>query len=300
MLGLRHILHPLRSVKSAYSRANRSLYGLLARRQARGIRRGRRDRCWCGGELLPFKWHPSYGVCACCESYVNRIPPSAEALAQLYSLNSYWVVRQKAHGFPPIATRAELYLADGRVEFWLKLVERYAPDKSRALEVGCAPGVLLAILRDRGLTCLGVEPSEETAAWVRDRYGVDVRTGLFPEMDLPACDLFLAFDVLEHSSDPLRFMKGASDLLSPGGIAIIQTAIDRYDYVPPFGDRFDGFDDVEHLFLFTDRAMSELAARSHLDVVSLGERLWLLGEVAIFRKPVMTAPGNSQSAQVTT
>ena len=125
---------------------------------------------------------------------------------------------------------------------------------------------------------------------------VDVRTGLFLETGLPPCDLFLTSDALENSSDPLRFMKGASDLLSPGGVAVIQTAIDRYDHVPPFGDRFDGFDDVEHLFLFTDRAMCELAARSHLDVVSLEERLWLLGEVAIFRKPVMTAPGNSQPA----
>lgn len=43
--------------------------------------------------------------------------------------------------------------------------------------------------------------------------------------------------------------------------------------------------------------MSELAARWHLDVVSLEERLWLLGEVAIFRKPVMTAPGNSQAVR---
>ena len=286
MLRLRHILHPLRFAESVYRRVSQAAYSFLAKRRFRNIRRGQRDCCWCGGELLPFRWHPSYGVCARCGSYVNRIPPTPEGLNQLYSLNSYWVLRQKAQGFPPIATRAALYLADGRVEFWLKLIERYAPDKSHAIEVGCAPGILLARLRERRLTCLGVEPSEETAAWVREKYRIDVRTGLFPEIDLPSCDLFLAFDVLEHSHDPLLFMRKASDLLTPGGVAIIQTAIDRYDYVPPFGDRFDGFDELEHLFLFTDRAMSELAARSHLDVVSLEERLWLLGEVAVFRKPV--------------
>ena len=134
----------------------------------------------------------------------------------MYGLNSYWVVRQKAHGFPPIVNRAELYLADGRVEFWLKLIDAYAPDKMCVIEVGCAPGVLLAMLRDHGRTCLGVEPAEETAAWVRKKYHVDVRTGLFPDMDLPACDLFLAFDVLEHSSDPLMFMEGASGFAQPG------------------------------------------------------------------------------------
>ncbi len=252
----------------------------------RGIQRTHRSRCWCAGNLSPFKWHGSYGVCSDCGSYVNRCPPSPEGLIQLYSLASYWIFRQKAHGFPPIAKRGELYVTDGRVDFWLSLIEKYASGSSEVIEVGCAPGVLLAMLRDRGFKCLGVEPSEDTAAWIREKYRVDVRTGLFPDIELPACNLFLAFDVLEHSCDPLMFMKKVSDLLIPGGVAIIQTAIDRYDFTPPFGDRFsDGFDDVEHLFLFTDRAISELASRCDLEVVSLEERLWVLGEFAILRKP---------------
>ncbi len=50
-------------------------------------------------------------------------------------------------------------------------------------------------------------------------------------------------------------MKDAAQLLSYGGIAIIQTPID-YDYEPPFGERFDAaFDDVEHIHVFVDRVM---------------------------------------------
>lgn len=254
---------------------------------ARTIPRTQRDHCWCGGDLLPFGWHKSYGICSRCAGYAHRFPPSNEGFVQLYrSMDSYWVLLQKAYGFPSIKTRAQLYLNDGRVEFWLKLIEKYAPGASQVIEVGCAPGVLLGLLRERGTRCVGVEPSEDTAAWIRETYRVDVRVGLFPEVDLPTCDLFLAFDVLEHSHDPLIFMRKAGDLLVPGGVAIIQTPIDRYDYVPPFGKRFsDGFNELEHLFLFTDRAMSELATRCNLRVVSLEERLWVSSEVAIFRKP---------------
>ncbi len=51
-------------------------------------------------------------------------------------------------------------------------------------------------------------------------------------------------------------MKDAAQLLSYGGIAIIQTPIDRYGYEPPFGERFDAaFDDVEHIHVFVDRVM---------------------------------------------
>jgi hypothetical protein len=70
----------------------------------------------------------------------------------------------------------------------------------------------------------------------------------------------------------------------PNGVAIIQTAIDRYDYQPPFGTRFDMFDDLEHLFLFTDQAMTALAKEAGLEVVSLDEGLWLGGEACILRK----------------
>jgi SAM-dependent methyltransferase len=272
---------------SILRRVRRLYYRRRAARAFRGIPRTRRERCWCGGDLLPFQWHQSYGVCSICGSYTNRRPLSLEGLTRLYALNSYWVLRQRAHGFPSIESRAELYLRDGRVDSWVKLIEKYAPEKSRVIEVGCAPGICLKVLAERNWMCLGVEPSEDTAAWIRARYRVDVKTGLFPALELPKCGLFLAFDVLEHSYDPGRFMKKVADLLTPGGVAIIQTAIDRYSYVPPFSDRFaDAFDDLEHLFLFTDGGMRELAIHSGLDVVSLEERLWVLGEVAVFRKPV--------------
>jgi SAM-dependent methyltransferase len=186
--------------------------------------------------------------------------------------------------FPPIETRAELYRSDGRLDYWLHLVERYGPVHGRVIEVGCAPGVLLAELQKRGYECIGIEVDDKVAEWIRHFMHVDVREGLFPGVEVPNCDLFLAFDVLEHSVCPKEFMFEVSRILKPNGIAIIQTAIDRYEYNPPFGERFDMFDDIEHMFLFTDKAMRELGRRVDLEVLSLEERLWLAGEICIFRK----------------
>lgn len=284
MRRLRHILHPIRSSKSLYRMASTFVYKRLAERQFRNIRRGQRDRCWCGGELLPFKWHPSYGVCTNCGCYVNRRPPLSEDLEKIYSLDLFWRTRQKSKGFPTIEKRAALYRSDGRLRYWLNLIKQYGPVGGCVIEVGCAPGVLLSELRQRGYECIGVEISQDVVDWMRRTMGLDVRSGFFPGVALPHCDLFLALDVLEHSPCPADFMHEVSRLLLPQGIAIIQTAIDRYDHEPPFGDRFDMFDDLEHLFLFTDKAMRELAKLARLQVVSLKERLWLAGEVCVFRK----------------
>jgi len=80
-------------------------------------------------------------------------------------------------------------------------------------------------------------------------------------------------------------MKDAAQLLNSGGIAIIQTPIDRYDYESPFGERFNAaFDDVEHIIIFVNRGMQELARRSGLQIVNMTDRLWLHHEVCVFRK----------------
>lgn len=224
-------------------------------------------------------------MCANCGCYVNRRPTVRDDLEKLYSLDLYWKTRQKLKGNPSIEKRAALYKSDGRLNQWLSLIEQYGPTNGCVIEVGCAPGVLLEELSKRGFKCIGVEISNDVANWMCQTIGLDVRSGFFPGVDLPPCHLFLAFDVLEHSPDPEDFLREAARCLLPEGLAIIQTAIDRYDYEPPFGKRFDMFDDIEHLFLFTDKAMEALAQKVGLEIVSLKERLWLAGEICVFRKP---------------
>lgn len=293
MPHLQSLLHPVRSAailsrraRMLYLRAYEGMYVAIAQRQFRKLARGRRDKCWCGGDLLPFKWHDGYGICASCDCYVNRYPPLPEALKRIYSFDVYWHTRARLKGHPSIEHRTSNDLSDGRVACWLNLIGRYGPAAGRVVEVGCAHGVLLRELSALGYECIGVEPDKRTAEWTRQNTGLDIRPGFFPDVTLPSCDLFLAFDVVEHSPEPDVFVKGIAGLLNPGGIAILQTPINRYDSEPPFAERFEAaFDDVEHLYLFTDAGMRELARRSALEVVSLSERLWLHHEVCVLRKP---------------
>lgn len=282
-------------------RARRYLYRQQVGRALRRVRRGRRDRCWCGGRLLDVAWHPSYSECAACGCYVNRVPPLAEEFARIYSIDCYWGAVSRMRGWPPLSERGELYRRDGRLEHWLALIAKYGPGGGTAVEVGCAPGVLLAELQRRHYECVGVEPEARVGEWLRADMGLDVRVGMFPDpgLSLPPCDLFLAFDVLEHVPSPDEFVKEMARLLKPGGIAIIQAPIDQYEDDPPFGSQAPlVFDDIEHLVIFVDEAMRELGRRSGLEVVSLSEKPWLRRhELCIYRKPVGAA-GRSDPATV--
>lgn len=262
MIRARHILHPLRSARSLYLRIDEGVRRRLDERQFRSLRRGQQHHCWCGGHLSPFEWHESYGVCRECGCYVNQRPPLPEDLKRLYSFDLYWHTRQRLKHHPAIEQRSTNDRSDGRVDYWLALIKRYGPPRGLVVEVGCAHGVLLVELRAHGYECIGVEPDEQTAEWTRQAAGLDIRPGLFPNVSLPRCDLFLAFDVIEHALDPLSFVAGAREVLRGGGVAIFQTPVPGDDHGRPFGEMFDKvFDDVEHQYIFTWKSLSQLAGR---------------------------------------
>ncbi|MEI8349018.1 MAG: glycosyltransferase [Candidatus Omnitrophota bacterium] len=257
----------------------------IERKYFRAIKRSYREQCWCGGDIIPFVYHGSYSVCKICGTYVNQHPPMLHELKKLYTFDLYWHTKQRFKGHPTIEKRTKYDRVDGRLEYWLNLIARYVPLGCNVIEVGCAHGALLVELNKLGYRCIGIEPDECTVQWVRKNTGLDIRGGFFPHVDLPPCDLFLAFDVLEHAPEPEIFMRGVARLLRPGGTAIIQAPTDRSDSRPPFGRCFrDTFDDTEHLFIYTDQAMKELAKRSGLYVVSLTERLSVHQEISIFKK----------------
>jgi len=286
MIRARHIRHPLRTAQQLKARIQQAIATRRTRQLDRTVPRQARDCCWCGGMLLPFRWHASYGVCAECGCYVNRRPPQQDALSGVYSLNDYWRHRQLSKGWPPIEKRGDWYRKDGRLAYWLSLVKRYGPSDGDVIEVGCAPGVLLSELRRLGFRCIGVEASDTVAAWLRSTEGLDIRTGIFPGAELPACDLLLAFDVAEHTPAPASFWTEIGRLLRPGGKAIIQTPIECHDFEHPFKTRPDWFDDVEHLFLYTDKSVRRLAALGGLEILALEDTAppLNLGQVCLLRR----------------
>lgn len=273
--------------------ARRRLYrATVVRPRLRRLPRERRDACWCGGALTDFELAPGFGVFTSCGTWVNRFPVAQAALERLYGLHTYWTAKQRADGMPVLGARVAVDAADGRVDRWLELVRAHHDGPPGvAVEVGCSHGMLLERLAAAGWACVGVEVDPAVAAWTAARTGVDIRAGIFPGVELPRCDVFLSFDVLEHARDPLEFLGAARSLLRPGGLLVLQTAIEREGLTPPFGSRHrDAFDRDEHTFLFTQHSMRALAVAARLDVIADDERLWRLGELVVLRRPAGEPP----------
>ncbi|MGH8893641.1 MAG: class I SAM-dependent methyltransferase [Actinomycetes bacterium] len=93
----------------------------------------------------------------------------------------------------------------------------------RALDVGCGPGALTALLVDRldATAVAAVDPSEQFVSATRARFpAVDVRSGVAEHLPFPddGFDLVLAQLVVHFMSDPVSGLREMARVASPDGL----------------------------------------------------------------------------------
>ena len=220
-------------------------------------------QCWCGGGHGEA-FSDRYLRCRDCGTlYVNEeIPGEHFAVSdedQGFYGRQYWKtylreVRQQ----PNLASRSRSDLPERNV-YWLRILLEYQLSGRRALEVGCAHGSFVALLRQAGYDASGLDLSPSVLAYGRDTFGIPVVRGPIEERMLEArsFNVIAGMDVLEHFPDPLSTMKQYAGLLAPDGLFMIQTPCvpewarsdaDLARVNDPFGVNLK---EKEHVYLFT-------------------------------------------------
>lgn len=87
------------------------------------------------------------------------------------------------------------------------------------LEVGCATGALLSVFKSGGWKAQGVELGGSMAAYGRERWSLDIKTGVLEDQGFTASsrDVFLATHLIEHLNEPMKFLEEAARILKPEG-----------------------------------------------------------------------------------
>jgi len=225
-------------------------------------------RCWCGNtQLEPFS--VEYLRCLACESLVlmqwpaELVPKSGDE--QAYYGKEYWLSHQEHDlKLPNILNRARTDLVD-RVPYWLEKVLQHRLPPARALELGCANGSLVAMLRQLGYDASGLELSEWVVDFARQTFNIPMYLGPIEEQAIAphSLDLLILMDVIEHLPDPLETMRNALRALRPGGLVILQTP--EYPAGKSFSELSAGNHPFlnmmipgEHLHLFSRSALKQL------------------------------------------
>src|SRR5262249_4293630 len=185
--------------------------------------------CWCAeSRLRPYS--PEYLACSACGTLVSRLGLSSEQVkvrddASDFYGKEYWLSHQAEDlGLPTIHERARQDLPE-RCLYWLRLLLTYRLPPARVLEVGCAHGAFVALLRWAGFDATGLEVSPWVVEFARGRFGLPMLQGPIAEQGLPAgsLDVVVLNDVLEHLPDPVGTVRACAGLLRPDGLLVIQT-----------------------------------------------------------------------------
>ncbi len=191
-------------------------------------------------------------TCADCDlTYVTpRVPP--EQLVETVYGEDYWrSPAAKERGYTDYRADADLYRRT--FELRKRLVDRFAPRPGRVLDVGCAAGFFLSVMRDAGWDVTGLEPSAPIRRAARALLGDEaVLAEPLGVAELPrrSFDLVTMWDVLEHLPDPVAALRAARVLLAPGGRLLVETQNVRSLAARVLGRRWQHYKHAEHLHHF--------------------------------------------------
>ena len=105
-----------------------------------------------------------------------------------------------------------------------KFIKPFLKLNSKILEVGCSSGFMLFPLIKKKHNCVGVEPSGVFSKFLKNQKLEIYKqlSDLKKKCKIKKFDLIMHFFVLEHISDPLKFLDELSELLNEGGKIIFE------------------------------------------------------------------------------
>lgn len=112
-----------------------------------------------------------------------------------------------------------------RVSMWKKRLKRVQRSHSgvKLLDVGCGEGAFLDVAQKAGWEVSGTELSSYAAKYARDILGADIFCGQLFEAQFAdrSFDVVTMWHVLEHVTNPKRYLAEVKRVLRPDGLLVI-------------------------------------------------------------------------------
>lgn len=232
----------------------------------------------CGGtrRAVNFTEGPfSVVTCSDCGfTYVTPRLKDGALIEQVYD-EGYWSSSAaKDRGYTDYRADAPLYLRTYRRRS--AIVRRHFKRPGRVLDVGCAAGYFLEVMREAGWDVQGLEPSDAIRPQAIERLGADrVRAGLLHEAGFApgSFDLVTLWDVLEHIPDFVSALREVRRLLAPGGKVLIETQNVESRAARMLGPRWQHYKHAEHIYHFNPATLAVALERAGFTVLENTPRL---------------------------
>ncbi len=185
--------------------------------------------------------------CTSC-SFVYVSPRiSNEDLPSLYTTNYF---NNSSFGYEEYELTADLRIKN--FAHWYSVVKPYtAKDKGNALDIGCAAGYFLEILKADGWNIQGIELDQAMIEKLKQK-NIPAYEKTFEEFPADKkYKLITLFDVLEHLPDTQGSLKKLASILDDGGVIALITPDYNSKQRKFFGKKWFQFKPHEHIHYFS-------------------------------------------------
>ncbi|MCW5314789.1 methyltransferase domain-containing protein [Nostoc sp. KVJ3] len=245
------------------------------------------QKCWCGSTHLNY-FSPEYSICQECSTLVSQCGLSVEETVvendqEDFYGKKYWFSHMDELGFPDIYQRSRQDLPE-RCLYWLCTLLKYKLPPARVIELGCAHGGLVGLMKWSGFNAIGSEMSPWVVSFAREAFDIPMLLGKIGDQKFQfekeeKFDAIILNDVLEHLPEPLVTMEYCASLLKEDAIFIIQMPCygenRTYEDMINNNDIFLGqMKADEHLYLFNKNSAKELLNRIGFNVIEFEEPIF--------------------------
>jgi SAM-dependent methyltransferase len=158
------------------------------------------------------------------------------------------------------AARLKIETFERRIDLLKRLSAR-----GRILDVGCACGFFIEAALKHGFDAYGIEFSKEAVALAREEIRPRITIGdvnLLRERGEDQFDVVVAFDIIEHTQNPLKFLAEIRQILRPGGWLMLATPDTGHFLRYLMGRRWPMLQPLQHTYLFSKAAMRFALAKA--------------------------------------
>lgn len=195
---------------------------------------------------------------ACGLAYIDP-RPSSEQLARYYS-EGYFNGAKDFFQNKDYCLERDNGIRNKDVTGYREILNHLDVSGKKVLDVGCASGALLYLMREHGASeVVGIDSAAYPVTYGVENYGLDLRCSDLENAQLPDAyfDLVALIDVIEHVENLHRMLADLRRAVRPGGHLFIITP--NYSSYSLARDQWTClYKDFEHLQYFSEQSLREV------------------------------------------
>ena len=172
---------------------------------------------------------------ACDHVFVGNSPITSDSIADFYTMDDFkgqrklqnetWYTDYYSDCFANYADKLNSSLVLKQFQEKIEYFQLNFPHGGRLLDVGCATGVFLDMMRKKGWDVEGLEISDELASYARKAFSLNVHVKDLTreKLNTEPFHVITLFDVIEHIPDPNQMISACKDLIVDDGVLLLRT-----------------------------------------------------------------------------